>query len=314
MTLTEWRLSATLAQSEEYQIIEEKVGQPVNLDFVDLIAKAWRFYKSVAPIEWGQWRVERALYWALENSRGVRRIRTHDGFLMDLDLADFLQRHIYVTGTWEPATAAALTARLKPGDVFIDIGANVGYFSLLAAQIVGTEGRVLAFEPNPEVFERLRRNADLNTATCIQMYRLGIGAQAGTARFFIDPSGNTGASSLAGQTRDGNNLDIQLDTLDNISQLENLTRVAMLKIDIEGAELQALQGARNVLHIHRPDIICEVSEGSLEKMGASKEALYDLLAEFGYAGRTISRVRVDEVVNGHTFYQYDVLFSRKIGS
>src|SRR5690606_15918356 len=98
----------------------------------------------------------------LGSGLGRRTVRTKYGFEMNVDVADFFGQRVYATGNWEDATSAVAAALIEPGAVVIDIGANVGWFTLLAASRVGVNGKVYAFEPVPPVRAQLLDNVRRN--------------------------------------------------------------------------------------------------------------------------------------------------------
>lgn len=237
-------------------------------------------------------------------SPAQRRVRTRDGFLMNLDTADFIQRTIYLTGDWDVAVGDVLRDRLKPGMTFVDAGANVGFFSMLAAKLVGQSGRVVAFEPNPSVFAQVQANAELNGFSWIKPHRAGLFDKDGVGEIFI-PEANCGGATL----RPGgiNGMAIPLVRMDDVVK----GKVDLLKIDIEGAEVAALGGAREILSgPDAPAVVCEVSEYSLRQMGSSHYELYDLMSGHGYTPKIISRIGRSNLVKEAVFLQYDVLFTK----
>ena len=250
----------------------------VSMNLVNLAVRFWHLYRVAFPTQRGVWRIERLLHkWIMaQPPQGKRKVYTRGGFCIEVDPTDFVQRTIYVSREWEPETAAAICANLRAGDTFVDVGANVGYFSLLASAIVGPIGTVLAFEPNPVTFQSLAHNIELNRCTNVKAIPVGLANEVGVARFYTDRSGNSGAASLAaGPYRDLETTEIRLDTLDRVLSAL-LPPPTMIKIDIEGAEVLALRGALGILREYKPVILCEVSEWSLERMGTSKETLFDL--------------------------------------
>lgn len=230
--------------------------------------------------------------------------RTRDGFLMNLNTADFIQRTIYLTGDWDDSVSEILRDRLKPGMTFVDAGVNVGFFSMLAAQLVGQNGRVIAFEPNPAVFAQLQANADLNGFSWIDAHRQGLFDKDGSGEIFI-PDANCGAATM--RPGGANGVTIPLVRMDDVVK----GKVDLLKIDIEGSEVAALRGATSLLS--RPDapaVICEVSEYSLRQMGNSHYELYDMMAKHCYIPTIISPIRRSNLIKDAVFFQYDVLFTK----
>jgi len=246
------------------------------------------FCRSGLP---GSWRVARHLKIGNE----VATVRTRDGFRMRLDTSDFIQREIYVSGTWDEDVARAVRSHVKRGDLFVDAGANVGFFSLLAASL---GARVVAFEPNPACHRAVVENAALN-GFAIDARMVGLSDAPGTATLHIAKDSNVGAGTL----RDvgGEGMTIKLDTLAN--QLSETP--AVMKIDVEGSEIAAIKGAGNRL---APIVILEVSEYSLRKLAGGKDELFDLMVARGYTAEIISPVRRSNAVTDAIYFQYDAVF------
>jgi FkbM family methyltransferase len=246
---------------------------------LELVAFALRRF----PSERGRWRVvPAALRWSqtVLPADGCRTVRTRDGFRLRVRLSDWLGRHVYVTGEYEPATAAALRALLGPGDTFIDVGANVGYFSLLASRRVGGAGRVYAFEPVPATHADLLENLRLNHAGNVSARSEALAEAPGEARFFVGPVDHRGTSSLRALDDASEVLTVRKARLDDL--LPPGIRVNVMKIDVEGAEYLALQGMRACLRRDRPDLIVEVTDSFLRGLGHSAAELHRYLGALGY--------------------------------
>lgn len=228
-------------------------------------------------------------------------VRTKYGFLMHLNTKDFIQHTIFVTGRWDDDIAHAIRSTLRPGDVFVDIGANVGYFSLLASQLCS---KVFSFEPNPGCLEQLNKNIELNKRKNIVAKPVGLADKSRIADFHVHDVSNIGGGTLrAGR---GEKFSVKLDTLDAHLSGES---IRLIKLDIEGAEVLALKGASSVLsRPDGPDVICEVSENGLRQLGASKEELFGMMLSYGYKNKIISQIRKSNLTDDVPFFQYDVLF------
>lgn len=150
---------------------------------------------------------------------------------------------------------SALARHLRPGDVFYDVGANVGFFTLLGARLVGEAGRVYAFEPLPDNLQALRRNLSLNDAGQVEVLGVAAAERTGTARLVVTES-SLGARLGPPEAADG--LVVETLALDDAVVGRGLLPPSLLKIDVEGAEGAVLRGMRSVLAEHRPIIICEV--------------------------------------------------------
>jgi FkbM family methyltransferase len=254
-------------------------------------------YSRHAPFSRGKWRVHRFIDQRL--GRSSETIRTRDGLQMQLDTDEFLQRTIYITGEWDEHVAAEVRA-LGPGDLFVDVGANIGYFSLLAASR-GAE--VIAFEPNPACHEALLRNAKLNGLT-IDARQIALTDRPGRGTLVIERDDRLGAAHL-GEAGAGR-ITVPLDTLD--LQLGG-RQPKLLKIDVEGAEIGVLEGASETLTVGTR-VIIEVSEYSLIRFGGSKDQLFALLSRNGYKGRLLNQPVQSNATDDAIYFQYDALFAR----
>lgn len=164
----------------------------------------------------------------------------------------------YVKGTFEPGVQQALVDRLRPGMVFYDIGANIGFFTLLAARLVGPHGKVFAFEPEPEVAARLKEHVERNQFTNIMLEEVAVWSETGTVSFLrsnphASPDRGFGHVELAAEAR--NSIQVPAISLDTCSRH---TPPDFLKCDVEGAEAHVFGGALNVLKQTRPLVICEL--------------------------------------------------------
>jgi FkbM family methyltransferase len=179
---------------------------------------------------------------------------------------------------------------LAPGDVFVDGGANVGLFTLVAADRVGPEGKVIAFEPGRAVRLRLIENVALNRLLQIEVIPAALSSAAGEAAFRVFDIGGAGLNHLApSDGEDGKLETVALTTLDAALTRHDRARLALIKLDLEGAEYEALRGAAAILREQRPDLLLEVESSHLRRMGSSVEALGGLLREHGYRFFRIGR-------------------------
>lgn len=168
---------------------------------------------------------------------------------------------------------------LRAGDSFIDGGANIGVYSLLAASIVGPTGRVDAFEPDAVAASRLRENIELNGLTNVHVHEAALSDTPGRIRFAqgLDVSNRMVSSNEAGlQTAD-----VEAVRLDD--SLEPGARYMMAKLDVEGAEIAALRGAEQHLDAGNPPVWqLEAMERQLRKLGTSRKEVVSLLRQHGY--------------------------------
>ena len=210
-------------------------------------------------------------------SRGVRVQHGRRGVYFDLDLRSWTNLHIYRHG-WHDEAADAIERLVGPGAVVVDGGANVGGFTLTAAAVVGPDGAVHAVEASPGTAALLRRNAAANPRHDIVVHELALADVEGELEFTTFEAGS-GISSLA-PAGGGTVVRVRASTLDALTA--SLARVDLVKLDLEGAELRALQGARRLLAERRPTLLIELEPDHLERQGGSADAVESLLREAGY--------------------------------
>lgn len=235
------------------------------------------------PWEAGRWRL---IPYALQQCRQayvtpeLRVVRTRHGFRMKVDVSEWLGRHIFVTGEYEPATSAVFRACLSPGMTFIDVGANAGYFSLLASKCVGAGGKVLSFEPLPIVRRALTTNLELNAVRNCTVFDVALSNAADEVEFFAGPESHYGVSSLRPLADASQKIKVQTRRMDDV--LDAGQSVDLVKIDVEGAEAHVLEGMTGVLVRCKPDVVLEVSPAYLTEMGRSVGDLDRIFAEHNY--------------------------------
>ncbi len=200
-------------------------------------------------------------------------------------LGNDLSRMLFVGGSYEPNELAVLDRVLEPGMVFLDGGANEGWFSLLAAAKIGPTGKVVAIEPSTREVARLRANLRLNGLSNVAVVQAALADQVGFAVLQVAEPEHSGQNTLGRFAHKVTSVATQetaLISLDYIVRAEGLERVDVVKLDVEGAELRALRGARYILAQHRPLLLIEVLEPALRAQGCSAEMLLHFLADQGY--------------------------------
>jgi FkbM family methyltransferase len=215
-------------------------------------------------------------------SMGTRLVRTRFGFRFQADLADWLGQYVYLTGEYEPLTAALFEHLLGPGDTMLDVGANAGFFSLLCARLVGPDGRVFAFEPIPSVRRQLEANIALNDARQARVKAVAASDRTGTLTMFEGPEGHKGISSLRPLSESSGKLEVQTVAIDDLDN-EIGGPIRCVKIDVEGAEMLALLGMQKLLARDRPYLIVEFTDASLRSFGHSVRQMAGWLADREYS-------------------------------
>jgi FkbM family methyltransferase len=244
----------------------------------------FRWYLSRFPLRDGKAFLYERLHHLLMPAERLVTATLDKGFRMKLDLVDAEQRKVYFFGHYHERYEAALVARLlAPGEVFWDVGANVGYFSLVAAAALGDTGQVLAFEPGAAALERLTENVGLNPDKNIRIFNLAVADRDGEATLYrADGIADSSASLFAAAAGGAFGETCVTVALDSFLKRENLRPPDFLKLDVEGAELAALEGAAGILADSRPLLLVEMEEKNLMAAGASKGAIQAFLAAYGY--------------------------------
>lgn len=210
-------------------------------------------------------------------------VRTRAGHLIHCNTKDVIQAKIAFFGEWEPNLTAFLQSRLKPGDVFIDIGANIGYFSILAADLVGPDGEVLAVEASPSIYQRLMDNVLLNKTKNLRAVNIAASDTEGVLTIYAAGSENIGATTTLAERGYRAEGEVRCAPLTSIATTEELRRARIIKIDIEGAEAPVLENILKNINLFRRDmeIIAEISPDGYATLGRSVQVLLDEIAVLG---------------------------------
>ena len=208
-------------------------------------------------------------------------VRWHGGTTVDVTLGNDNSLCLYVCGSFEPNEFAFVDRMLKPGMVFIDVGANDGYYTLFAARRVGPAGRVIAVEPSSRERAHLQRNLGRNGLENVQVVAAALGAQAGFVDLHLAHGVHAGHNTLGDFAHDdvvrASSERVPLETLDAVVAKQGLSRVDMVKIDVEGGEAGVVAGARQVLSASRPVLLMELNERALHAQGQSADSLLGVL-------------------------------------
>lgn len=194
-------------------------------------------------------------------------------------------------GTYEPHVSQELLRLLQPGSVFVDVGASVGYFTILAARAVGPKGRVIACEPGPQNHSALLLNTVVNNLDNVRILPCAVSDTAAVLLYHHLGGGNGAISAFDGTPESvGTRELVQARRLDDI--LEGEPRVDVVKIDVEGAEGRVIAGATQTLRRHAPALLFEFSPPGLQAVsGVSGEDLLASLAALGYRFRVLGSER-----------------------
>jgi FkbM family methyltransferase len=213
------------------------------------------------------------------------RIEVGSGVFLELPKNSFIAK-VLVKDNFEQAERNLMLRLLKPGDVFVDVGANVGLFTVLAGKRVGPSGRVIAVEPSPKTAHLLRKQVEINRLDNVTIFECGLSNVASQLILSEATDGNDAFNSFA-KTCDPNlfnQVQVEVRTFDSlIREIGSDVNPRLIKIDTEGWEPHVLAGAQRLLSQRdSPDLIIEFCESALNTAGSSCTELFDQLKALGY--------------------------------
>jgi FkbM family methyltransferase len=232
---------------------------------------------SVGRLVWGHtpWLWLRKLYFAafLRVVRNRKTIATTEGVTFDLDLGEMIDVSILLE-QFERDVADAIESICRPGWNVLDIGANIGAHCLRLAKVVGQEGAVYAFEPTDYAFSKLKRNVSLNPFQNINLYQLAFSNENVTGKTIECRSSwrTDGVKTVQSAV-------VEFIRLDDWMERESVAKVDLVKLDVDGAEFQILDGGRRVIDRYRPVVLIEV--GAWHFLYSDENPLR-ILADMGY--------------------------------
>jgi FkbM family methyltransferase len=220
--------------------------------------------------------------------------RLGNGMKIKVHAHDYIGGQILRFGYYEKEIVRLFERLLRPGMVFVDVGAHVGQYTLVASQLVGTTGQVHSFEPDPETYNWLESNIRRNRLANVFANRIALTAEPGTMRLYLSNINDIGSNSLQPPPNaSGRSCDVTCTPLDNYLKEHNVSHVDLIKMDVEGAESSALAGAASLLsHKDRPPIIIEFEEERQRAFQTSCVQLAALLEGWRYRLFRISGVAI----------------------
>jgi FkbM family methyltransferase len=189
----------------------------------------------------------------------------------------------FAKGTYELPVQEAIVSNLTPGDVFYDNGANIGFFSLIAACRVGPAGQVYSYEPVPRNAAAITRSCEANGLVGVHVFAEAVGAETGRAELFL--ARHLGGATLAAVSTPpdmNGRIEVEMTTLDDSIAMHRLRPPTLVKVDVEGAEVDVFRGMAETLRVHRPRILCEVDDATKEGADRKTREIADVLTAAGY--------------------------------
>jgi FkbM family methyltransferase len=210
---------------------------------------------ALVPLPRLRARLYRTLSWPLV--LGIHtdaEVTVTGGSKMVVPTDDMIGRVLAISGVWEPNVTTAFRRALAPGDVCLDIGAHIGYYTLLAATLVGPEGRVYAFEPSPDTYRRLRENVELNGLRNVTTVEQAVGGEERRAVLYVGPSHNTGLTTLspvlaAKSATPAPETIVDVGPVTSVVPAQDLARVRVIKVDVEWHEIEVLRSLAPVFEL-----------------------------------------------------------------
>ena len=198
-----------------------------------------------------------------------------------LDLCEIIQQRMFL-GLYEPAQTSWFKQCLRPGDVFIDVGASFGYYTTLGASLVGPTGKVFAFEPSPiasQVIEEMIGDSMLQN---IILTKAAVGKDKGDVSLFLSTTPHLHSPSILKSDLGFVPIQVPMVALDHFAPLENVPKIKLVKIDVEGYEPDVLAGMERLIKEKRiENIICEFNSGWLKRNGMTPQQLQKRFLELG---------------------------------
>ena len=191
-------------------------------------------------------------------------------------------------GINEVPVQEAFAGILKPGQVFFDIGANFGFFTIIGGRLVGKTGQVIAFEPVPGNARTVRYNIAANQFDHVTLMEMAVAEKPGRGKLFV--TAHSGGSTLASVRRPQDTteeIEVTLESIDSLRQAGKIPAPDVVKIDVEGAEMGVLLGMTETISNSRPTFLIEVDDAERTRLDEKKSAIMRWLRERGYGIREL---------------------------
>lgn len=244
-----------------------------------LIAIAFRLLFSIDYLKPHYFGLHKRIFGPLNLFKGVSfEILYRNNIKMVVHISDWIQQNLYFLNEYEEKEIRFLEKFLQKGDTFIDVGANIGLFSLVASKQIGETGKVFAFEPIQKNFNHLIQHIQLNNLTNIQYEKLAVSNKQGEIELYLnEQDSDSGTATAFAEVFTSAERAITIPLDDYFVGKESVI-VKLIKMDIEGGEYLALQGMSKLLKRDKPTLLIEINEDA----PYDKTLLYSLLQNIGY--------------------------------
>lgn len=239
----------------------------------NLILNILRVFCYFYPIEYGKYSILTQIYFPyfVPNKKNIRTKRIKDKIRMELDINEYLQAYLFLFGNYELPTLKFLKKHIHKGNVVFDIGANIGYLSIYISKLIGSQGKVFAFEPESNNYYKLQKNIALNKINNILTYKVACSNKEEELKLYLSEGINKGTHSLIKKEYLQQEQFEIVNTikLDDFIVKNNIDYINLIKIDVEGAELEVIQGMSYLLTNFSPILIIEVVSSILAKRNST---------------------------------------------
>lgn len=228
---------------------------------------------------------------------------TRDGIALHVDISDYMGYAYYFAFKNE---LSQLFNLCKEGYNVIDVGANTGWTVLKLGQLSKT-GQIIGFEPDPYNFSQCKKNLELNKMANVTVLPFGLGEIPQQAQIEVRAASNRGANRIAVEKTKGSDT-VEIKRLEDIEQINHLSKINLIKIDVEGYELKVLKGAEKLLRKFKPILFIEVDDNNLKAQSDSAKALIVFLSNLQY--QDITNAESDHAVSANTDFtncHYDII-------
>ena len=254
----------------------------------NLLASIFRLLFLVKPVRYFYFAFDKRIFGPLKLFKGISKsIIYRKAFRMTVQLDDWIPQQLYFLGAYEEKEIRFISKKLHTGDIFIDVGANIGLFTMVASRIVGDNGKVYAFEPLSANFQKLSFHVSENNLGNVTAEQLAVADRNERLTLFVDDRWNNSGMATAYPSSFNRQESVAGISLDNYFHQVDLRGLSLIKIDIEGGELLALFGMVNLLVKYRPAILIELNPEIMEKTRFTESDVEAFLSKFGYAKKFI---------------------------
>jgi FkbM family methyltransferase len=244
-----------------------------------LLIPALRSYFRYAPTSLGKTPIWGFMVQRLDGQHSVANVKW--GANLEVDVRDACGRKIYFFGVWEPNLTAFVQRRLRHGDAFIDVGANIGYFAVLASKLVGQGGKAVAVEAIPTTYDVLLRNLKRNAALNVRSINQAASDKNEKLEFFTSPDSVVGTSTISKSFGERHGLfarcTVDAAPLCSVLMPEEIRSARIVKVDVEGAELKVMLGLQELLQHGRADL-----EFAIEVQATSFSQVTSFFRQYGF--------------------------------